>query len=205
MIEDDRRFLMRTDPMERVRRMVPLRRGWVRKRTGGNVTQIHRARRGEVTEEMEFVAEREGLNPDLVRDEVATGRMVIPANMNHPELEPMAIGVAAKCKINVNLGNSAVTSGHREELAKLKVALLAGADAVMDLSTGKDIPEIREALLRHSPVPVGTVPIYEALVRAKGDPRDLSIDLMLKVIEEQARQGVDYMTCLLYTSPSPRD
>jgi phosphomethylpyrimidine synthase len=193
MIEDDRRFLTRADPMERVRRMVPLRGEWVRRRTADNVTQIHSARRGEVTEEMTFVAEREGLKPGLVRDEVAAGRMVIPANVNHPELEPMAIGIAAKCKINVNLGNSAVTSGHREELEKLKVALLAGADAVMDLSTGKDIPQIREAILRHSPVPVGTVPIYEALARVK-DPRDLSIDLILKVIEEQARQGVDYMT-----------
>ncbi|MBI4362883.1 MAG: phosphomethylpyrimidine synthase ThiC [Euryarchaeota archaeon] len=172
------------------------RRGeWLRGRTGDNVTQMHYARLGTLTGEMEFAAGREGLEPGVVRREVAEGRMVIPANIRHVELEPMAIGFAAKCKVNANIGNSAVTSGGREELGKLKAAILAGADTVMDLSTGRDIPQIRESILRHSPVPVGTVPIYEALERVPSrDPRDLDIDLMLRVIEEQARQGVDYMT-----------
>jgi phosphomethylpyrimidine synthase len=158
-----------------------------------NVTQMHLARRGEITEEMRFVAERERLTPEAVRDEVAAGRMIIPANINHPELEPMAIGVAAKCKINANIGNSAVLSNVGDELGKLHTAVHYGADTVMDLSTGGGIHEIREAILRHSPVPVGTVPIYEAINRIKR-VEDLTAGLMLEVIEEQAAQGVDYMT-----------
>ncbi len=173
---------------------------WITKRrdeaaraADGNFSQMHYARQGRITEEMVFVAERERLTPELVRDEVAAGRMIIPANINHPELEPMAIGVASKCKINANIGNSAVASNIDEELRKLHTSVHYGADTVMDLSTGGEIHEIREAILRHSPVPIGTVPIYEAIARVKR-LEDLSGDLMLEVIEEQAAQGVDYMT-----------
>ena len=158
-----------------------------------NFSQMHYARNGVITGEMEYVARRESLSPVLVREEVARGRMIIPANINHPELEPMAIGVAAKCKINANIGNSAVTSNIEEELRKLHTAVHFGADTAMDLSTGGDIPEIRDAILRHSPVPIGTVPIYEAVSRVKGI-EDLNREVMLEVIEEQAAQGVDYMT-----------
>ncbi len=163
-------------------------------RTGdNNFSQMHFARKGLVTEEMMYVAEREKLSPELVRDEVAAGRMIIPANINHPELEPMAIGVASLCKINANIGNSAITSDVDEELKKLHTAVHFGADTVMDLSTGGGIREIREEILRHSPVPIGTVHIYEAVSRVKRI-EDLSADLMLEVIEEQAEQGVDYFT-----------
>src|SRR5947209_3548374 len=170
-----------------------IRSEWVRKRTGPVVTQMYYARKGILTEEMEYVAKREGLPPDLVRSEVARGRMIIPANIRHVELEPMSIGVASKCKINANIGNSAVTSNIDEELAKLRTSVKYGADTVMDLSTGGDIPRIREPILRHSPVRVGTVPIYEALTRVK-QVKDLTPELMLEVIEEQAEQGADYMT-----------
>jgi phosphomethylpyrimidine synthase len=159
----------------------------------GNFSQMHYARLGTITEEMEYVARRENLSPELVRDEVARGRMIIPANINHPELEPMAIGIASCCKINANIGNSAVTSDIDQELRKLHTAVHFGADTVMDLSTGGGIHEIREAILRHSPVPIGTVPIYEAVTRVKRI-EDLTAELMLEVIEEQAAQGVDYMT-----------
>ena len=158
-----------------------------------NMSQMHFARKGLLTEEMLFVAEREQLSPTVVRDEVAAGRMIIPANINHPELEPMCIGVASKCKINSNIGNSSVTSNVDEELKKLHTSVHHGADTVMDLSTGGSIHEIREAILRHSPVPIGTVPIYEAVARVKRI-EDLNADIMLEVIEEQAEQGVDYMT-----------
>jgi len=159
----------------------------------GNFSQMHYARQGVITEEMGFIAHKEKLTPELVRDEVARGRMIIPANINHPELEPMAIGVASLCKINANIGNSAVTSEINEELKKLHTAVHYGADTVMDLSTGGNIHEIREAILRHSPVPIGTVPIYEAIARVKR-VEDLNAEVMLEVIEEQAQQGVDYMT-----------
>src|SRR5450432_2061066 len=158
-----------------------------------NVSQMHYARKGLITEEMLYVAEKEKLSPELVRDEIAAGRMIIPANINHPEVEPMAIGVESLCKINANIGNSAITSDVDEELRKLHTAVHFGADTVMDLSTGGGIHEIREAILRHSPVPIGTVPIYEAVSRVKRI-EDLNADLMLEVIEEQAQQGVDYMT-----------
>ena len=159
----------------------------------GNFSQMHYGREGIVTEEMNYVACREKLAPELIRDEVARGRMIIPANINHPELEPMAIGVASLCKINANIGNSAVTSNIDEELKKLHTSVHFGADTVMDLSTGGNIHEIREAILRHSPVPIGTVPIYEAISRVKR-VEDLNRNVMLEVIEEQAEQGVDYMT-----------
>jgi phosphomethylpyrimidine synthase len=170
-----------------------VRSEWVRKRMGPVVTQRHYACQGMVTEEMEFVALRENLAAETVHSEVARGRMIIPANIQHVELEPMAIGIAAKCKINANIGNSAVTSNIAAEVEKLHTAVKYGADTVMDLSTGGQIHETREAILRSSPVPVGTVPIYEALTRVKR-VRDLTPELMLEVIEEQAAQGVDYMT-----------
>src|SRR5207248_5616752 len=159
----------------------------------GNFSQMHYARQGVITEEMAYIAYREKIAPELVRDEVARGRMIIPANINHPELEPMCIGVASLCKINANIGNSAVTSEISDELKKLHTAVHYGADTVMDLSTGGNIHVIREAILRHSPVPIGTVPIYEAVSRVKRI-EDLSAEVMLDVIEEQAEQGVDYMT-----------
>jgi phosphomethylpyrimidine synthase len=163
-------------------------------RTGdSNISQMHFARKGLITEEMLYVADKEKIKPELVRDEIALGRMIIPANINHPELEPMAIGVESLCKINANIGNSAITSNVDEELRKLHTAVHFGADTVMDLSTGGGIHEIREAILRHSPVPIGTVPIYEAVSRVKRI-EDLNASLMLEVIEEQAQQGVDYMT-----------
>src|SRR6266403_1273543 len=170
---------------------------WLAKRRtenrDGNVSQMHYARKGLITEEMVYVAEREKITAELVRDEVARGRLIIPANINHPELEPMCIGVASLCKINANIGNSAVTSNVEEELKKLHTSVHYGADTVMDLSTGGGIHEIREAILRHSPVPIGTVPIYEAISRVKR-VEDLNASVMLEVIEEQAAQGVDYMT-----------
>jgi phosphomethylpyrimidine synthase len=174
-----------------------IRAEWVARRrsenTDSNFSQMRYARQGILTEEMQYVAQREKVAPDLIRDEVARGRMIIPANINHPELEPMAIGVESLCKINANIGNSAVTSNISEELAKLHTAVHYGADTVMDLSTGGDIHQIREAILRHSPVPIGTVPIYEAVSRVKRI-EDLNANVMLEVIEEQAEQGVDYMT-----------
>ena len=163
-------------------------------RTGDtNMSQMHFARLGKVTEEMAFVAQKEKLSPELIRSEIAKGTMIIPANINHPELEPMAIGVESLCKINANIGNSALVSHVDEELRKLHTAVHYGADTVMDLSTGGDIPMIREQILRHSPVPIGTVPLYEALSRVKR-VEDLNINLFLEVIEEQAQQGVDYFT-----------
>jgi phosphomethylpyrimidine synthase len=156
-------------------------------------TQIHYARKGVITGEMEYVARRENLNPELIRSEVARGRLIIPANINHRSLEPMCIGVASKCKINANIGNSSTTSNIEEELAKLHYSVKYGADTVMDLSTGGDIPEIRKAIIAESPVPIGTVPIYEALSRVRR-VQDLNVQVMLEVIEEQAEQGVDYMT-----------
>src|SRR4051794_8059062 len=158
-----------------------------------NCTQIHYARQGTITSQMQYVAKREDLSPELIREEIARGRMIIPANIHHRSLEPMAIGVASKCKINANIGNSATTSNIDEELEKLQYAVKFGADTVMDLSTGGDIPEIRKAIIANSPVPIGTVPIYEALNRVRRI-EDLNIHVMLEVIEEQAQQGVDYMT-----------
>jgi len=156
-------------------------------------TQLHYARRGQITGEMEYVATREGLTPELVRDEVARGRLIIPANIHHRTLEPMCIGIASRCKINANIGNSATTSNIDGELEKLRYAVKYGSDTVMDLSTGGDIPEIRKAIIASSPVPIGTVPIYEALSRVRR-VEDLTIGVLLEVIEEQAEQGVDYMT-----------
>ena len=171
-----------------------MRTEWMAKRNNDPVrTQMHYARRGLITGEMEYVARRENLAPELIRSEVARGRMIIPANIHHANLEPISIGIASRCKINANIGNSSVTSNVAEELEKLRYAIQYGADTVMDLSSGGDIPRIREAIIRNSPVPVGTVPIYEALNRVRR-VEDLTAEGLLEVIEEQAEQGVDYMT-----------
>ncbi len=158
------------------------------------ITQLHYARRGEITEEMEFVALREGLAPEFVRAEVARGRAIIPANINHPELEPMAIGRNFRVKINANIGNSAVSSSIDEEVEKLRWATLWGADTVMDLSTGRDIHETREWILRNSAVPIGTVPLYQALEKVGGVAEDLTWEVYRDTLVEQAEQGVDYFT-----------
>ena len=159
-------------------------------------TQLQAARAGQITPEMEYVAQREGLTAELIRDEVAAGRMVIPANKVHlaGRLEPMGIGIAAKCKINANIGNSAVTSNVEEELDKLHTSVHFGADTVMDLSTGKDIDKIRRAILDASPVPIGTVPIYQMLEELGGNIEDMTPQHFLDMVEHQAKQGVDYMT-----------
>ena len=171
-----------------------MRTEWVQQRLNDKIrTQMHYARRGIITGEMEYVARSENLSAELVRSEVARGRMIIPANINHARLEPMCIGIASKCKINANIGNSSTTSNIDEELEKLQYSTKYGADTVMDLSTGGDIPRIRRAIIDASPIPIGTVPIYEALSRVRR-VEDLTMDVMLEVIEEQAEQGVDYMT-----------
>ncbi len=159
------------------------------------MTQIEQARRGIVTPEMEHVARREDLDAELIRDEVARGRMVIPANVEHIRqgLEPMGIGIKAKCKINANIGNSAVTSDIDNELAKLKLSVDLGADTVMDLSTGGNIDAIRQAIIAASPVPIGTVPLYQAIQKLKS-VGDLTEQMLLDMVEHQAKQGVDYMT-----------
>jgi phosphomethylpyrimidine synthase len=161
---------------------------------GANVTQMHYARRGVVTPEMEFVAVREGVAPELVRDEIARGRAVLPANINHPESEPMIIGRSFLVKINANIGNSAVASTIEEEVEKMTWATRWGADTVMDLSTGKNIHETREWILRNAPVPIGTVPIYQALEKVNGKAEDLTWELYRDTLIEQAEQGVDYFT-----------
>jgi phosphomethylpyrimidine synthase len=159
-------------------------------------TQLQSARAGQITPEMEFVAQREDLPSDQVRQEVAAGRMVIPANKVHlaGRLEPMGIGIEAKCKINANIGNSAVTSNVQEELDKLHMAVHFGSDTVMDLSTGKDIDRIRAAIIEASPVPIGTVPIYQMLEELGGTIEDMRPQHFLDMVEHQAKQGVDYMT-----------
>ncbi|MAF66235.1 MAG: phosphomethylpyrimidine synthase [Planctomycetes bacterium] len=173
------------------------RREWIERRSpgeGGNVTQMHYARRGVVTEEMAFVATREGCSGEFVREEVAAGRAVLPANRRHPETEPMIIGRNFLVKINANIGNSAVRSSIDEEVDKVRWATRWGADTVMDLSTGNDIHATREAVLRHCSVPVGTVPMYQALEKVNGVIEELDIETFLETLREQAEQGVDYFT-----------
>ncbi len=174
-----------------------MRAPWVerRERRGDeNFSQMHYARKGVVTEEMAYVAAREGVDPKFVRSEIARGRAILPANRCHPELEPMIIGRNFLVKVNANIGNSAIRSSIEEEVEKLRWSIQWGADTVMDLSTGDDIHETREWILRNSPVPIGTVPIYQALEKVDGEIEKLSIDLFLETLEEQAEQGVDYFT-----------
>ena len=166
-----------------------------------NVSQMHYAKKGIITPEMEFVSIRENLNlneswitPEIVRDEIALGRAIIPCNINHPEVEPMIIGKKFLTKVNANIGNSPVSSSINEELDKLLWSVRWGADTVMDLSTGKNLYKTRENIIRNSPVPIGTVPIYDALERVKGKPEDLSYDIFREVLIDQAEQGVDYFT-----------
>jgi len=172
-----------------------IRKPWLERRRGdATPTQLHYARAGLVTEEVAYIAEREGCDPELVRSEVARGRAIIPANIHHPELEPMIIGRKFRVKVNANIGNSATTSSIAEEVEKLDWAVRWGADTVMDLSTGRQIHETREAILRASTVPIGTVPIYQALEKVGGRPEELTFELFMETLEEQARQGVDYFT-----------
>ncbi len=173
-----------------------LRAEWIeaRERSGTPGTQLSYARRNEITPEMEFVAAREGLPAEFVRDEIARGRAIIPANIRHLELEPMIIGRNFLVKINANIGNSAVRSSIEEEVEKLQWATLWGADTVMDLSTGKNIHETREWIVRNSPVPIGTVPIYQALEKVGGRPEDLTWEIYRETLIEQCEQGVDYFT-----------
>ncbi|NET72572.1 MAG: phosphomethylpyrimidine synthase ThiC [Sphaerospermopsis sp. SIO1G2] len=173
-----------------------MRTKWVAKRRGdGNVTQMHYARQGVITEEMHHVAKVENLSPELIRAEVARGRMVIPANINHTNLEPMAIGIASRCKVNANIGASPNSSDVEEELDKLRLSLKYGADTVMDLSTGGgNLDEIRTAIINASPAPIGTVPVYQALESVHGRMENFTADDFLHIIEKHAQQGVDYQT-----------
>jgi phosphomethylpyrimidine synthase len=178
----------------------PLRAPWIAHRethvSANNPvrTQLYYARQGHITEEMRFVALRENCSVEHVRSEIAIGRAIIPANVRHPEAEPMIIGRNFLVKVNANIGNSAVSSSIEEEVEKLSWSVKWGADTVMDLSTGKQIHETREAILRNSPVPIGTVPIYQALEKVKGRPENLDISVFLETLHEQAEQGVDYFT-----------
>lgn len=171
-----------------------MRKDWLEKRKNdSNKSQMHYARKGMVTEEMEYIAKIENLTPEFVRSEVARGRMIIPANVNHVSLVPMCIGINSKCKINANIGNSAVTSNVDEELKKLEMCMKYGADTAMDLSTGGNLNEIRIEIIQKSPIPIGTVPIYQAIQNIK-DVSELTVENLFEVIELQAKQGVDYMT-----------
>lgn len=171
-----------------------LKRKPLRAKAGQNVTQMHYAKKGIITPEMEFIAIREHVAPEFVRDEVASGRAIIPSNINHPESEPMIIGRNFHVKINANIGNSAVTSSIEEEVEKMTWAIRWGADTMMDLSTGKDIHTTREWIIRNCPVPVGTVPIYQALEKVNGVAEDLTWEIYRDTLIEQAEQGVDYFT-----------
>ena len=186
---------LKDDALHANREVFPgLKRKPLRAKPGRNVTQMHYARRGIITPEMEFVAIREGMDPEFVRKEVAEGRAIIPSNINHPESEPMIIGRNFHVKINANIGNSAVASSIEEEVEKMKWATLWGADTVMDLSTGKNIHTTREWIIRNSPVPIGTVPIYQALEKVGGEAEALTWEIFRDTLIEQAEQGVDYFT-----------
>ena len=176
-----------------------MRSSWINPRLGkGNVTQMNFARNGYITEEMDFVAKKENLPSSLIMEEVARGRLIIPANINHLNLEPMSIGIASRCKVNANIGASPNASDINEEVEKLKLAVKYGADTVMDLSTGGvNLDEVRQAIIHESPVPIGTVPVYQALESVHGSIDRLTEDDFLHIIEKHC--------CLLYTSPSPRD
>ena len=189
---DDGRSALRRGRLVDRSQLAP--RPTLRARPGRIVTQLHYAREGVVTPEMNFVAAREGVDPEFVRAEVAAGRAIIPANINHPESEPMAIGRRFLVKVNANIGNSVVRASIADEVEKLTWATRWGADTVMDLSTGPDIHTTREWILRNSPVPVGTVPVYQALEKVDGNPAELTWDLYRDTIIEQCQQGVDYFT-----------
>lgn len=171
-----------------------IREGWVANRTGSRVTQMHYAKKGIITPEMEFVAIRESVEPEFVRSELARGRAIIPANIRHTELEPMIIGRNFLVKINANIGNSAILSSIEDEVEKMVWATRWGADTIMDLSTGKNIHETREWIIRNSPVPVGTVPLYQAFEKVRGIAEDLTWEIFRETLIEQAEQGVDYFT-----------
>jgi phosphomethylpyrimidine synthase len=181
---DDVTEIKKSSPCPKIRRA----------RKGRSLTQMHYARKGRITEEMEFVALRENRSPEFVRDEIAAGRAIIPANINHLELEPMIIGSNFLVKVNANIGNSAISSSVEEEIEKMIWSIRWGADTVMDLSTGKNIHQTREAIIRNSPVPIGTVPIYQALEKVEGVVEDLSWRVFEETLLEQAEQGVDYFT-----------
>ncbi|MCB1168905.1 MAG: phosphomethylpyrimidine synthase ThiC [Leptospiraceae bacterium] len=189
-------WIMSRKGLEQEDRKIPAPGSFVRstRRASGPCTQMYYAKKGELTPEMEFVALRENLTPEFVLDEVARGRAIIPANINHVELEPMAIGRNFLVKINANIGNSAVRSSIEDEVEKMVWATRWGADTIMDLSTGKDIHDTREWIIRNSPVPVGTVPIYQALEKVNGRPEELTWELFRDTLIEQAQQGVDYFT-----------
>ncbi len=172
-----------------------MREEWVKKREKDETrTQMYYAKRGIITEEMYYVAQVENLSAELVRSEVARGRMIIPANINHTNLKPMAIGIAAKCKINSNIGSSALASDPAKEVEKLKISEKYGADTLMDLSTGGDLDEIRKEVIKNASIPIGTVPIYQILHDVNNKIEDLTIEKMLEVLERQAQQGVSYFT-----------
>ena len=172
-----------------------MREEWVKKRANDTVrTQMYYARQGIITEEMEYVAKKENISAELVRSEIARGRLIIPANINHTHLTPMAIGLAVSCKINSNIGSSALASDPAQEVEKVKVSEKYGADTIMDLSTGGDLDAIRSEVIKHASVPIGTVPMYQILHDIGNKIEDLTIEKMLEVIERQAKQGVSYFT-----------
>jgi len=173
-----------------------MRSSWIKPRLGkDNVTQMNFARNGYITEEMDFVAKKENLPSSLIMEEVARGRLIIPANINHLNLEPMSIGIASRCKVNANIGASPNASDINEEVEKLKLAVKYGADTVMDLSTGGvNLDEVRQAIIHESTVPIGTVPVYQALESVHGSIDKLTEDDFLHIIEKHCQQGVDYQT-----------
>lgn len=168
---------------------------WVKQRAKDSIrTQLHYAKKGIITNEMEYVANIENLSPALICDEIKRGRLIIPANINHTNLEPMGIGIATRTKINSNIGSSQLASSIDEEVEKVKISIKYGADTIMDLSTGGNLDEIRSAVIQASSVPIGTVPMYQILYDVKNDVLKLDIDMMLSVLEKQAKQGVSYFT-----------
>lgn len=191
---EDNGYQNEDDPRANHKVFPGLKRKPLRAKKGRNVTQLHYAKKGIITPEMEFIALRENLKPEFVRDEVARGRAIIPSNINHPESEPMIIGRNFHVKINANIGNSAVSSSIEEEVEKMTWATRWGADNIMDLSTGKNIHTTREWIIRNSAVPVGTVPIYQALEKVNGVAEDLTWEVYRDTLIEQAEQGVDYFT-----------
>ncbi|MGE7691832.1 phosphomethylpyrimidine synthase ThiC [Lysinibacillus sp. NPDC097214] len=191
---EDNGFRNADDPRIKENVFPDLSRKPLRAKKGGNVTQLHYARKGIITPEMEFVAIRENMDPEFVRSEIAAGRAILPSNINHPEAEPMIIGRNFHVKINANIGNSAVSSSIAEEVEKMTWATRWGADNIMDLSTGKHIHTTREWIIRNAAVPVGTVPIYQALEKVNGVAEDLTWEVYRDTLIEQAEQGVDYFT-----------